>query len=474
MAKLVDAQVLEACGVTRESSSLSFRTSVLSSSLKSEGIGMQFTVKTTTGLERRIEMEIPATRVAGEVDRRLRELSRTAKVKGFRPGKVPLPVIKQQYGGQVRGDAVTEIIRKSYSEAVTQEKLRPAGNPRIEPIQMDAGADLKFAAVVEVMPEVSINPLDTLQIERPVAEITEADVDAMLESMRKQRVVYAAVERPATSGDRVKVDFAGRVDGVAFEGGTGTDMSVVLGEGRTIADFENALIGMAPGSSKTAPVKFPDDYGAKELAGKSAEFDLAVKSVEEPVLPAVDDAFAAAFGIADGTVASLRAEVRKSMEREAADVIRNRLRTQVFDAMTQGNTVELPNSLVDEQVQQLQLDYMQRMGREVQDVSQLPPREPFVEPAQRRVKLGLLIGELVRRENLTIDRERVFARLEQLVAQYPNPDEMRRAYLQDQDAMRQIETAVMEDLTVDWVVGQARVTERSLPFAELTGFGKQA
>src|SRR6185369_12032812 len=235
------------------------------------------------------------------------------------------------------GDAVSDLIRQGYSEAVKQEKLRPAGNPSIEPIQIEPGSDLKFAAVIEVLPDVTVAPVDKLQIERPVADITEADVDAMLESMRKQRVTYAAVDRAAQQGDRVVVDFAGRTGGVAFEGGTGSDMSVVLGAGQVIADFDTALTGMAKGQSKTAPVKFPGNYGAPELAGKDAEFDLTVKSVEEPVLPVVDEAFAQSFGIGDGSLAALRAEVRGSMQREAADNVRNKLRTQVFEALQRDN-----------------------------------------------------------------------------------------------------------------------------------------
>jgi trigger factor len=430
---------------------------------------MQFTVQTTQGLERRIEVEVPRTRLTGEVDRRLRELSRTAKVRGFRPGKVPLNVIKQQYGGQVQGDAISELIRQGYSEAVSKEKLRPAGSPRIEPMQMDPAEDLKFAAIVEVMPEVAVNPVTTLEIERPSYSISDADVDAMLESMRRQRATFAAVDRPAQKGDRVVVDFTGRVDGTEFEGGKGTAMAVVIGAGRAIADFENALIGMRKGESKTAPVKFPDDYGAKELAGKQAEFDLAVTAVEEQVLPPVDDEFARAFGLGDAGLAGLRTEVRGSMEREAGEAVRKRLRDQVFEALQRDNKVELPKSMVEEQIQQLQYDMLQRMGR---DATQMPPREPFVQPAERRVKLGLLIGELIRRENIQVDRGRVLARLEEVASQYPNPAEVHRAYLQNQDAMRQIETAVMEDLAVEWVLGRARVAERPTTFAELTGFKK--
>jgi trigger factor len=433
---------------------------------------MQFTLKTTTGLERRMEVQVPHTRVAGEVDRRLRDLSRTANVRGFRKGKVPLPVIKQQFGSQVHGDTVSELIRQCYSDAVNKENLRPASGPRIEAIQVEPGNDLKFAAVFEVLPDVVVKPVEALEIERPTADINDADIDAMLESMRRQRVTYAPVERAAAVKDRVVVDFAGRVDGVAFDGGTGTDMAVVIGSGRAIADFENALVGMAKGDSKTAPVKFPEAYGAKELAGKAAEFDLTVKSVEEEVLPVIDDAFAEAFGLAEGGVAGLRGEVRKSMEREASEAVRTKLRTQVFEALQRDNPLELPKALVDEQIQQLQIDLLQRMGR--QDTSQMPPREPFEEPARRRVSLGLLIGELVRREGLKVDRERVFARLEEVASGYPNPEEVKRAYLQSPEALRQIETAVMEDQAVEWVLGKARVTDRPTSFADLTGFGRQA
>ena len=429
---------------------------------------MQFTVQTTQGLERRIEVEVPRTRVTGEVDRRLRELSRTAKVKGFRPGKVPINVIKQQYGSQVQGDAISELIRQGYSEAVSKEKLRPAGSPRIEPMQVDPAEDLKFAAIVEVMPEVTVKDVASLAIDRPTFSISDADVDAMLESMRRQRATFTPVDRAARKGDRVLVDFTGRLDGTEFEGGKGTNMAVVIGAGRAIADFENALVGMRKGESKTAPVKFPDDYGAKELAGKQAEFDLAVTAVEEQVLPPVDDQFARAFGLSDGGVDALRTEVRGSMEREAGEAVRKKLRDQVFDVLARENNVELPRNMVEEQIQQLQYDLLQRMGR--QDATQMPPREPFVEPAERRVKLGLLIGELIRRENIQVDRGRVLAKLEELAAQYPNAAEVRRSYLQNQDVMRQIETSVMEELAVEWVVGRARVTDSPTSFADLTGF----
>ena len=434
---------------------------------------MQFTVSTGNGLERRIEVAIPHTRVSGQVERRLRELSRTASLKGFRPGKVPLPVIKRQFGEQVRGDTISELIRESFNEAIDKEKLRPAGGPRIEPISLDEGNDLKYAAVFEVMPEVTVKPVNELAVDRPTVDVTEADVDGMIESMRRQRVEYRAVEREARNGDRVNVDFQGRLDGTPFPGGEGKDTPFVLGSGRAIADFEAALVGMKAGDKKTVPVTFPANYAAKELAGKTTEFDLAVNGVEEEVLPPVDDAFAQAFGLHEGGVDKLREEVRASMEREAGEAIRNRLKTQVFDALARENPVDLPKSLVDEQVQELQLDLLRRSGRQVTDASQLPPREPFEEPARRRVLLGLLVGEVIRREGLQVDRERVRTRLDEIAGAYPNADEVRRAYLQNPQALGQIEQSVLEDQVVEWVTGQAKVTDRPVSFAELTGFNAQ-
>lgn len=435
---------------------------------------MQFTLTTGEGLQRRIEVAIPHTRVAGQVERKLRELSRTANLRGFRPGKVPLPVIKRQFGAQVHGDTVTELIRESFNEAIDKEKLRPAGGPRIEPISVEPGADLKYAATFEVMPDVEVKPVGDLAVERPAVEITEDDVDAMIESMRRQRVEYREVDREARKGDRVTVDFLGKLDGTPFPGGEGKDTPFVLGSGRAIADFENALLGMRAGESKTAPVAFPENYMAKELAGKTTEFDLTVKKVEEEVLPEVNDAFAESFGLHEGGVAKLREEVRNSMQREADEAIRNRLKTQVFDALARENPVQLPQSLVDEQIQELQLDLVRRSGREITDASQLPPRDPFVEPASRRVHLGLLVGEIVRRENIQVNRDQVLSRVDEIAGAYPNADEVRRAYLQSPQVLRQIETAVLEDQVVDWIVGQAKVTDRPISFAELTGFNRPA
>jgi trigger factor len=433
---------------------------------------MQVSLTATSGLERRLEVAVPAQRVSTEVEQRLKQISRTARLKGFRPGKAPYAVIKSQYGDQVRGEVISDLIRSSFAEAVTQEKLSPAAGPRIEPIAVDPGTDLKYAATFEVLPDIHVKPVDTIPVEKPTAEVTEADIDAMIESMRRQRPVFTTVERAAQDNDRVTVDYTSTVGGEPLKGGEGKDVTFIIGSNRVMTELEQGVKGASAGESRTVSVAFPAEHPNKELAGRTAEFRLEVKQVEEQSLPPVDEEFAQAFGVKEGGVEALRAEVRQSMTREMNDLVRNRMRGQVLDALYRENPFEVPRALIEEQVQQLQLDMARRAN--ISDPNQLPPAQTFQEPARRRVALGLLLSEIVRAENLKVDRERVQSRLADLVAQYPNPDEVRRAYLQNADAMRQIESAVLEDQVVDWVIGRANITERPLSFSELTGFGQNA
>jgi len=432
---------------------------------------MQISVTATGGLERRMEIAVPAGDVQREIDARLKRISRTARLKGFRPGKAPLTVIRQQFGEQVRAEVVGELMRSSFAEAVTKEKLTPAAGPRIEPIAVEPGSDLRYAAVFEVMPQVELKPLENIALERPTAEITDADVEAMIESMRRQRPNFSAVERPARGTDRVTVDYDGRIDGQLFEGGKGRDVSFIVGGGRVIPEIEAAVTGAAAGEARTASVTYPPDHANKTLAGKTAEFSVTVKKVEEQTLPPVDEEFCRAFGVEEGGVEALRAEVRRSMQRELDDLVRNRLRAQVMDALYRDNPIEVPRALVAEAIERLQWDTAQRVG--ARDPSQLPPREAFEEPARRRVALGVILGEIIRRESLQVDRERVQSRLDDLAAGYPNPQEAKRAYAQNPEAMRQIESAVLEDQALDVVLARARITDRPMSFKELTGFGPE-
>jgi trigger factor len=431
---------------------------------------MQVSLTATGGLERRLEVAIPAAQVDGEVSQRLNKISRTARLKGFRPGKAPLAVIRQQYGEQVHGEVINDLMRKSFSEAVAREKLNPAGGPRIEPIALSPGADLKYAAVFEVLPEVKLAPISELNIERPVASVADKDLDAMIDTLRKQRPTFNEVARAAAATDRVTVDFTGKIEGVEFEGGSGDGVPIVIGANQVMKEFEDALLGAAAGDTREFNATFGADHANKKLAAKTATFNVKVVKVEEQVPAPLDEAFAKGFGIADGSIETLRAEVRANMERELAEAVRQKVRAQVLESLYTKNPLELPRQLVEEQIQELQVEMLRRAG--VKDAKQLPPRDPFEQPARRRVALSLLMSELVRHANLKVSREAVQEKLNELAASYSNPEEVRRAYLQNADMMRQIESQVLETQAIEWVLSQAKVADKAATFADLTQFGQ--
>ena len=433
---------------------------------------MQVSVSNVSGLERRLEVAVPADRLTGEIESRLKQLARTARLKGFRPGKAPMPVVRQQFSQQVQSEVVGDLLRETYSEAISQQKLRPATDPKIEQLSAEPGADLRYVALVEVMPEIDLKPLSQLTIERATSEITDADQTAMLEAMRRQRPDYVAVDRAAGEGDQVTVDFEGRIDGELFQGGSATGIPFVIGQGRMLKEFEDGAKGAKAGETKSVTVNFPADYGSAAVAGKTAIFTVTVQKVEEQQLPALDDAFCQAFGVNEGGIEALKTEVRESMERELEMAIRNKLRTQVLDKLHDANPIEVPKGMVAEAVQSMQIDFARRMG--LRDPKQLPAPESMQEPARRRVALGLVVGEIIRAQGIKVDRERVNARLNEAVGMHPNADELRRQYIQNAEAMRQIESAALEDQLIDWVISQAKVTEVASTFSELTGFGKAA
>ncbi|HEU5137334.1 MAG TPA: trigger factor [Steroidobacteraceae bacterium] len=431
---------------------------------------MQVSLTATGGLERRLEVAIPAAQIDGEVSQRLNKISRTARLKGFRPGKAPIAVIRQQYGEQVHGEVINDLMRASFSEAVAREKLNPAGGPRIEPIAMDPGADLKYAAVFEVLPEVKLKPVADLVITRPVADVADKDLDAMIDTLRKQRPAFNEVARAAAATDRVVVDFVGKIDGAEFDGGSGEAVPIVIGANQVMKEFEDALLGASAGDTREFNATFSADHTNKKLANKTATFSVKIVKVEEQVPAPLDEAFAKGFGIADGSLETLRAEVRANMERELNEAVRQKVRAQVLEGLFTQNPLELPRQMVEEQIQELQVEMLRRAG--VKDAKQLPPRDPFEQPARRRVALGLLMSELVRSANLKVSREAVQEKLNELAASYSNPDEVRRAYLQNADMMRQIESQVLETQAIEWVLGQAKVVDKPATFAELTQFGQ--
>lgn len=429
---------------------------------------MQVSVESIGKLARRMQVQVPAERVSNEIAARLKKLSRTARLNGFRPGKAPLTVIRQQFGPQVHREVIGELLQSSFVEAVTQKQLAPAGNPSIEPQSIDEGQDLKYIATFEVFPEVAMPPIETLEIERTTADVTESDIDAMLERLRKQQPKFTAVTRTAVSGDKVTVDFEGAIDGVAFAGGKGENVAIVLGEGRMLAQIEQGLIGASVGENKQIAVNFPADYRATELAGKLANFQVQLKSVEQSALPELDEEFCIAFGVTEGGVTKLREDVASNMRRELEQNLRNRNKTAVMDQLYASNPIEVPNSLLESQIRDMQVDAMRRAG--TKDVSQAPPREPLVEPARRRVALGLLINDIIRREKLVADPARAAARLDEMVGPYGDGAALKRAYQQNADAMRQVEGLALEDQVVDWVLAHAKVRESVSTFKQIMNF----
>jgi trigger factor len=430
---------------------------------------MQVSLEATGALERRMEVQVPAERVEKAIDERLKTLSRTVRLKGFRPGKVPVTVVRQQFGQQVRQEVLSDVVQSTFQEAVAQQNLTPATGPRIEPINTDQGSDLKYRAVFEIFPQVELKGLDSIEITRPTGEVTAADIDAMIDNLRQQRPVFSAVEREAQDTDRVTIDFVGTIDGTPFDGGEGEQVPVVLGAGRMLADFESGIKGMKAGEQKTIDVSFPENYGAAEVAGKTAQFAITVHKVEERKLPELDDEFCRSFGVDEGGIEQLRKEVEDNMRRELADAVHARVKQQVLDALIAANPLEVPKALVDAQVRELQVEAGRRMG--AKDVSQLPPAETFAEPAKRRVTLGLLINEAIKQSGLQVDQERVQERLEELAQQFPEPEKALQTYRSNPQIRRQIESSVLEDQAIAWIAERAKVTEQPSTFKELMNFG---
>jgi trigger factor len=429
---------------------------------------MQVSVESISKLERRMQVQVPAERVSKEIDARLKNLSRTARLNGFRPGKAPIKVIRQQFGTQVHREVIGELLQSSFAEAVTEKQLSPAGNPRIEPQTMDEGQDLTYTATFEVFPEVALRPMDSLELERITAEVTESDIDAMIERLRKQQMKYSPVSRAAAAGDKVTLDFVGKIDGVEFAGGKGENIAIVLGEGRMLPDLEQGLVGASLSEHRDISVNFPADYRATELAGKAAIFSTEIKTVEEPTLPELDEEFCTSFGVTEGGIPKLREDVAANMRRELEQNLRNRNKAAVMEKLYQANPIDVPNALLESQIRDMQVEAMRRAG--AKDVSQAPPREPLVEPARRRVALGLIFNDVIRRENLVLDPKRSNARLDEMVGAYGDAAALKRAYLQNADAMRQVESLALEDQVVDWILAHAKVRDTVSTFKEVMNF----
>ncbi len=426
---------------------------------------MMVSVESVSKLERRMKVQVPAEKIENEVDSRLKNVGKRAKLKGFRPGKAPMNVIRKQYGPQVRQEVLSEVIQSTYSEAIGKEQLRPAGGPRIEASKVEQGQDLEYTAVFEVYPEIELKGLDKIKVERPNAEVSESDLDDMIEKLRRQKATWETVERAAAAPDRVVIDFEGRVDGEVFDGGVARETPVELGAGKMLPDFEAGLEGIVAGEEREISVQFPDDYHASELVSKTAVFAVKAHRVEAQALPEIDEEFCKAFGVDDGGIAKLREEVRENMQRELAEAVRGKVKAQLMDGLLAQNTIELPKALVDEEIGKMQQEMFG--GKLSEDKRAELPRQPFEEQAGKRVTLGRLLGEIVRREKLEVDQQRVRSKVNELSSTYDDPDQVARAYMSNPTLLRQIENMVLEEQAVDHLLERAKVKDKTTTFKDV-------
>ena len=430
---------------------------------------MQVTVESTGTLERRMRVELPAERIENEVASRLKSVGRTAKIKGFRPGKVPPKVVKQRYGKQIREEVLSELMQKSYTDAVVQENLNPAGGPRIEPAPAADDASFAYVATFEVLPEVALAGLDKIKVERPEVSIGDKDVDAMIEKLRLQKATWNEVDRAGAEGDRVVVDFEGRLKGEPVQGGQGSEVPVVLGQGQMLPDFEKALFGVKAGDEKRFKVKFPKDYHAEELRGQKVEFTIKTHRVEEIELPPVDDSLAEAFDVAEGGIEQLKSDVRENMQREAAQKVKSQIRESLMQGLLEANPIEIPKTLVHQEMHAMQQEAMRQLG--IEDPDQAPSLENFAESAEKRVRLGLLIRQLIADQALTVDEDRLRAHVEELCAGYENRDEMVAIYMSNPQIRQQVEPQALEQVAMDWLLEHGKVKDRTVSFSDYMNAG---
>ncbi len=424
---------------------------------------MHVTVESTGALERKLRVELPVERIESEVDTRLKSVGKTVKIKGFRPGKVPPKVVRQRYGKQIRAEVLADLMQKSYTDAVTQENLHPAGAPTIEQEDED-GKSFAYVATLEVMPEVKLRNLDKIKVEKPDVSIEDSDVDAMIDKLRQQKAEWVEVDRASASGDRVVCDFTGVLKGENIEGGEGTNVPVVLGQGQMLPDFEKGLTGIKAGADKSFKVRFPKDYHAEDLQGQKVEFTVHAHSVEEMVLPPADDELARMFNVEKGGLAQFRADVRENMQREADQKVKNDLREQVMNGLLEANPLEIPRTLKQQEMHSMQHEAMRRLG--IEDHDKAPPLENFAESADRRVRLGLLIRQVIADQDLRLDEPRLRAHVEEMCASYENSEDMVNMYMGNPQVVQQVEPMVLEQIAIDWLLEHGKVKSRRVSFTE--------
>ncbi|WP_305402663.1 trigger factor [Photobacterium leiognathi] len=427
---------------------------------------MQVTVETTEGLERQLTITVPAANIEDAVTAELKKIAKTRRFDGFRPGKAPLKMVAKMFGASVRQDILGEVMHRHFIEAIVKEKINPAGAPTFTPVEIAEGKDLVFKATFEVFPEIALQGLDKVVVEKPVVEVTEADVDTMLETLRKQQATWAEVEAAADANSRVTIDFVGTIDGEEFEGGKAEGFALAMGQGRMIPGFEDGIVGKKAGDEFTVEVTFPEEYHAENLKGKAAAFAIKLHKVEAQELRELTEEFVAKFGVEDGSVEGLKAEVRKNMERELKQAVKGRIKDQVLNGLVEQNDITVPAALIDQEIEALRQQAAQRFGGDAKNMPELP-RELFEEQAKRRVVVGLLVGEVIKSEELKADEERVKAIIAEMASAYEDPSEVVKYYETNEQLMNNMRNVALEEQAIDALLAKAQVSDKAVSFNEL-------
>ncbi|OTA21322.1 trigger factor [Xenorhabdus beddingii] len=427
---------------------------------------MQVSVETTQGLGRRVSITVPAADIEKAVSSELVNVAKKVRIDGFRKGKVPMKVVQQRYGASVLQDVLGDLMQRNFINAIIEHKINPAGAPSYKPEQFKEGEDFTYAVEFEVYPEIELKGLEEIEVEKPVVAVNDADVDTMLDTLRKQQASWKDTDEAATAEDRVTVDFTGSVDGEEFEGGKSTDFVLAMGQGRMIPGFEDGIVGHKAGEEFTIDVTFPEDYHAENLKGKAAKFVINLKKIEQRELPELTEEFIKRFGIADTTVEGLRAEIRKNMERELKNAVRDRIKTQVLDGLVNANEIDVPAAVVDGEIDVLRRQAAQRFGGNEKQALELP-RELFEEQAKRRVVVGLLLGEVISSNELKVEEDRVNTLIEEMAAAYEDPKEVVEYYGKNKELMNSIRNMALEEQAVELVLSKAKVSEKETGFNEL-------
>lgn len=425
---------------------------------------MQVTVETTAGLERKMRVVVPAETVEVQVTEKIKQTAQQAKINGFRPGKVPVREVKRRFGAGIRQEVSSDVIQSTYGEALQKEDITPAGMPKIEEVKMEEGKDLEYTAVFEVFPEIEVSGLDKIEVERLTSSIEDADLEKMIETLREQRLVYAETDRAAAEKDQVNIDFEGFLDDEPFEGGKAEGTDLVLGSGSMIPGFEDGLTGVKAGEEKDLEVTFPEDYQAENLAGQEVLFKIKVNKVSAPELPELNDEFFEQFDVKEGGMEAFREEVTSNMKREMDSAIKAKIKDQVMNGLSDNNEVDLPQSLIDQEVDRMRQEAVQQFGGGAQLDPSMLPAEMFSEQAQKRVKLGLIVSAIVDENSLEANAEKVRETIEEMASSYQEPEQVINYYYSNEQQLSQIQNMVLEEQIVDFVLESAKVTDKSVSY----------